>query len=316
MTDHTTTARREDDRINRILVPVDGSDASRAALIFASHIPAREIVLLHVAVDDEVLVPEWATDWADEDEDASLEAVLESIASDLRTPERNVVVETRLGDVAEEIIEAGREADLIVMMTHGRGAAGRIIFGSVADRVVRHGQTPTLLLRIGELTREPRAPKRVAIALDGSPLGEQALPQAARVARIGNMPLTLLKAVGDDEVRLAVRQYRVDGVPPHEQPPTLYQDTHDAVMKEADAYLEGHAERLREQGLEVTTKVLDGTAAFALMREVDAEDILVVTTRGQGGFKRWSIGSVAEKLVREAPCPVLLNRVVRGDATA
>lgn len=314
MTDHTAPVQAADERYNRILVPLDGSDASRAALTYATHIPCRELMLLHVSVDDEVLVPEWATDWADADEeDASLDTVLEYVASDLRTAERNVIVETRLGDVAEEIIEAGRDADLVVMMTHGRGAAGRMIFGSIADRVVRHGQTPTLLLRIGELTREPRAPKRIAIALDGSDLAEQAMPEAARLARIGNLPLVLLRAVGDDEIRQAARPHRIEGAPPHEQSPTLYQDTHDAVMREAADYLEEHAATLREQGIEVETQVLDGTAVFALMRAVDAEDILVLTTRGQGGFKRWSIGSVAEKLVREAPCPVLLNRVVRGD---
>lgn len=297
-------------RYRRILVPFDGSDASEAALTYASHIPCKEIVLLHVAVDDEILVPEWGMEWQDdEQEEASLQAVMERLADRLRTDEREVKIEVRVGDVAEEVIAAGKDADLIVMMTHGRGAAGRIIFGSVADRVVRHGQTPTLLLRVGDLTRSPVPPKRIAVALDGSPLAEQSLPEGAGLAARLNLPLVLMRAVGLDEIKQALPTHRVPGKAPHEQPPTLFEDTKVSVMEEAERYLAATAEPLRATGIQVETQLLDGTAAFSLIWALTPEDILILTTRGKGGFKRWSIGSVAEKLVREAPCPVLLQRV-------
>lgn len=310
MTDHTTNHR-----FRRILVPIDGSDASRAALDYAMNLPSEEIVLLHVAVDDEVIVPEWAHDWTESDNPASsVEAVLHELAVQLGTDDRPVHVETRIGDVAEEIIDAGHNADLIVMMTHGRGAAGRIIFGSVADRVVRHGTTPTLLLRMGDLTRAPVAPKRVVIALDGSSLAEQAIAQGEKFASACGLPILLVRAIGEEEVRHALRERRPAGVAPYQLPPTLYQDTKDDVSREARDYLEGIAATMRERGHAVETKTLDGTATFVIVWETSPEDVLVLATRGQGGFKRWSIGSVAEKLVREAKSPVLLQRVARGDA--
>ena len=297
-------------RYNRILVPYDGSEASEAALTYAAMIPCKELILLHVSVDDEILVPEWSVDWDDDEDELSLRDGMERIASPLRSDERQVTVEIRVGDIAEEVIEVGKDADLIVMMTHGRGAAGRVIFGSVADRVVRHGTTPTLLLRIGDLTRSPQAPKRIAVALDGSPLAEQSLPAAEDLARRLGLPLVLLRAVGLDEIKQALRTRREAGKPPHQQSPTLYEDTEQEVKGEAGMYLDSQADRIRANGIAVETRVLEGTAAFELVHILTPEDLLILTTRGQGGFRRWSIGSVAEKLVREASCPILLQRVV------
>ncbi|HEV2072005.1 MAG TPA: universal stress protein [Thermomicrobiales bacterium] len=300
-------------RYSRILVPLDGSDASEAALAYAAQIPCRELVLLHVVVDDDVIAPEWATGWEDDDEEeASARGTMEQLAERLRNGEREVSIDIRSGDIAEQVIEAGTDADLIVMKTHGRGAAGRLIFGSVADHVVRHGQTPTLLLRIGELTRSPREPKRVAVALDGSELAERSLPVAARLAGALGLPMVLMRAVSVDQIKHAVAARRDPGKPPHEQPPTLYEDTQRDVMAETAEYLEGHADRLRQSGLRVETQVLEGTAAFSLMWALTPEDVIVVATHGRGGYKRLSIGSVAEKLVREAPCPVLLQRATGG----
>lgn len=295
-------------RFGRILVPYDGSDAAEAALVYASHIPSDEIVLLHIDVDDEILVPEWGTDWEEDDEEASIHAVMERLAKRYTTDRHTVRVEYRTGDVAEEVIAAGEDADLIVMMTHGRGAAGRVIFGSVADRVVRHGTAPTLLLRTGDLTREPQAPTRVVVALDGSEIAERSMPVVEAVGRLLNIPIALVRAVGFDEVRRAMRRLRQPGKAPYEQSPTLSEDAKHAAIDEATAYLAEQASLLRAAGLEVEERIVEGTPSFALLWELTADDLLIMTTRGRGGFKRWSIGSVAEKLVREAPCPILLQR--------
>ncbi|HWV24612.1 MAG TPA: universal stress protein [Thermomicrobiales bacterium] len=292
-------------RMRRILVPYDGSDASEAAFVYATQIPCDEIVLLHVDVADELIVPEWGE--ADEDE-VSLHAVMERLAKRFTTDRRTVRVEYRAGDVADEVIKAGVDVDLIVMMTHGRGTAGRVLFGSVADRVVRHGETPTLLLRMGDLTREPEAPKRVVVALDGSELAERAVLVAEAVGRLLNVPVVLMRAVTFDDVQRHMRALREPGKAPYEQSSTLHEDAKRAAIKEASAYLGHQAKELQSAGLEVEERILDGSPAFVLLWELAPDDLLVMTTRGQGGFKRWSIGSVAEKLVREAPCPILLQR--------
>jgi nucleotide-binding universal stress UspA family protein len=293
---------------NRIIVPIDGSDASEAALSYASRIPTKELVLLHVSVDHEVIVPDWILNNDEAREETSLHESMERLAERLRNPERDVKVDMRIGDVAEEIMAAGRDADMIVMMTHGRGAAGRMVFGSIADRVVRHGETPTLLVRVGELTRHPKIPRRIVITLDGSKLAEKAIEGGVKLAQASGLPLRLIRSVGLQEVKAELRKRRKPGESALQMSPTLYDDTLNDVRNEAREYLERHAEALREKGVEVSIDVLEGSVPFTILWAVNPDDILVMTTRGQGGYKRWALGSVAEKLIRESPCPVLLQR--------
>ncbi|MCO5216375.1 MAG: universal stress protein [Thermomicrobiales bacterium] len=80
------------------------------------------------------------------------------------------------------------------------------------------------------------------------------------------------------------------------------------MRAEANDYLASKAAEAQAQYSAVTTELVEGSVPFTLMWAVDVDDILVITSRGQGGYKRWALGSVAEKLVREAPCPVFLQR--------
>ncbi len=293
---------------NRIIVPLDGSEPSRAALTYASRIPAKELVLLHVMVDREVIVPEWILRRDSARNETSLSDQMEQLAEELRTEDRDVKVDIRVGDVAEEIINAGSDADMIVMMTHGRGAAGRVIFGSMADRVVRHGSTPTLLVRVGELTRNPKVPDRVVVALDGSEIAERGLSASIRLASALNLPLHLVRSVGLQDVKVSIRSTQTERVAPRDMDPELYNKTLESVRSEAKSYLEAMAARAKESCDQISTELVEGSVPFTLMWAVDVDDILVITTRGQGGYKRWSLGSNAEKLIREAPCPVFLER--------
>lgn len=292
----------------RIIVPLDGSEPSRAALAYAANIPSKELVLLHVMVDREVIVPDWILRRDSARKENTPEEAMEKLAEELRTPDRKVKVDIRIGDVAEEIIDAGMKADLIVMTTHGRGAAGRVIFGSMADRVVRHGSTPTLLVRMGELTRNPRTPNRVVCALDGSPIAERGLTAAIRLARTLNLPLHLVRSVGLQDVKAALRDKKTEWLKPSDMHPEQYDQTLQKVQEEAAAYLETKLKEAQAELGNVTSELVEGSVPFTLMWAADVDDILVITTRGRGGYKRWSLGSVAEKLIREAPCPVFLER--------
>lgn len=293
---------------NRIVVPVDGSEPSLAALKYATQFPTKELVLLHVMVDREVIVPDWILRRDSARTEVSLNVRLENLAEELRTAEREVTVDVRIGDVAEEIIRAGEQSDLIVMMTHGRGAAGRVLFGSMADRVIRHGTTPTLLVRVGELTRNPKIPDRVVCALDGSEIAERGLTAAIEVASALQLPLHLVRSVGLQDVKERLRQDRTERVSPLQMDPELYDKTLEQVRADANDYLATKAAEAQTRHAAVTTELVEGSVPFTLMWAVDVDDILVITSRGQGGYKRWALGSVAEKLVREAPCPVFLQR--------
>jgi len=294
---------------DRILVPLDGSEASEAALVFTERLACRTICLLRVEPNDHLLVPPSLTgvepDWEERYAEQIREA-LESVAERLRNQRRTVDVEVRFGDAAEAIIASAKSADLIVMTTHGRGAAGRLIFGSTADRVARYGTTPTLLIRRGAHHVEPTAPVRVVVPLDGSGLAERALPEAERLAGVLDLPLHLVRAVGADEILLTVRaQSRSGRVDPSAMDDDYERARHETEQA-AEAYLASKADGIRDRA--VSTELLKGTPAFVLLWAIKADDVVAMATHGLGGYRRWMIGSVADKLVREAAAPVLLVR--------
>jgi universal stress protein A len=150
----------------RILVPMDFSPPSDAALEYARSVGARygaSLYLLHVAEDPyrafysaEVFVPE-------------IEGLREEILSDsekrlndcLRpsdVTEFHTTATSIIGTPAGSIVEyaAGHDIDLIVMGTHGRGGMSHLLMGSVAERVVRTAPCPVLTVR--------EAPKTMAAA--------------------------------------------------------------------------------------------------------------------------------------------------------
>ena len=96
--------------------------------------------------------------------------------------------------------------------------------------------------------------------------------------------------------------------------PELYENTLNQVRDEANAYLDARKADVEAQYDNVSTELVEGSVPFTLMWAVDVDDILVITSRGQGGYKRWALGSVAEKLIREAPCPVFLERGLEDTA--
>lgn len=286
----------------RILVPYDGSEQSTRALHIARHIPSSVIEVLRVEQDDLMILP-GSVPVETEGDYQNIRDDMEAAVAPLREAGLNVETTIRIGDAAAEIIDAGRDRDLIVMTTRGRGAAGRMIFGSTADRVSRHGTTPTLLIR-STVGAEISNPSRVVVPLDGSDLAEQALPIATRMAGILGSPLHLVRAIDVDNIRAVIQESRTGQTGPYTG--ETYEDARKVAEERATSYLEAIAEPIRGQGVTVNTELLQGTPSFVLMWNTNEEDLVVMTSHGRHGFRRWYIGSVAEKLVREGKAPVLL----------
>jgi nucleotide-binding universal stress UspA family protein len=289
-----------------ILVPLDGSAESQAALTFAAGLPAQRVRLLHVADDttsavDLAVAP---SSGGPEDLSEQLTAQLRETASDAGLPESKIEIVVRFGDPPEVIIDESASADLIVMTTRGRGAAGRAMFGSTADRVSRHGIVPTLLLRTDQAAELP-APRRIVIALDGSPLAESALPAAVKMADALGLPMHLVRVVDPISIFTSFgREYEMVGTSVLTMSPA-YDEAREQREREAADYLSATAASLAPS-TPVTTEHRTGTASFTLLELAQADDVLVLTSHGRGGISRWLLGSVAEKLVREAKGLVLL----------
>ncbi len=120
--------------------------------------------------------------------------------------------------------------------------------------------------------------KKVLVPLDGSPLSEVALDHAAEMV--------------DNQVDLILMRAAPSG-----------------SGDEASNYVETLAHRFREENPTVhcSTRVVEESPADAILDVAEQEKVglIIMTTHGRGGLKRWLMGSVAEKVVRHAPCPVL-----------
>ena len=142
----------------RALVPLDGSSVAETIIPFILDIAGpldMEVVLLRVVEPIPPMVIEGSRHVEVEDVEArrtDAEEYLAPIAVELRNKGVRVERRVRRGNPAEEIVAAAREsgADLIAMSTHGRGGLGRLMFGSVAQAVLRHVDTPVFLMRATE----------------------------------------------------------------------------------------------------------------------------------------------------------------------
>ena len=274
----------------RILVPLDDSAEARVALPYAAALaaPGTEIVLLTVIPSAN------AADLAP--------AGLESAAQRLRVGGQQVHTEVAIGDPARRIIDTAVDlgAEMIVMASHGRGALGRLIYGSVADRVGRASPIPVMVVRARQLEPGPVGITRLVVPLDGSERAETALPVATTISRRLGTPILLIRVV--DPADLMPPAVGIGEAIPFE----IYDEAEEELEQEARRYLDTMAQKLRELGLPVATRVLMGPPASAIEEATHLGDALVITSHERTGVMRWLLGSVAEKLTREDESPVIL----------
>jgi len=148
----------------RALVPLDGSELAATILPFVTRIAGpldMEVVLVRVVEPIPVRVIEGSRHVEVEDVEARLaeaRTYLRSVIQDLAGKGVRARLEARHGDPVTEIVGCAKavEADLIAMTTHGRSGLGRLLFGSVAEAVLRRAETPVLLMRLTESQVRPR----------------------------------------------------------------------------------------------------------------------------------------------------------------
>jgi nucleotide-binding universal stress UspA family protein len=139
----------------RALVPLDGSMVAESIVPFILEIAGpldMEVALLRVVVPAPPIVVEGSSHVIVEDVEklrTDAEEYLNSVAASLRGRGVRVTVQVRFGEAVAEILAGAREvgADLIAMTTHGRGGLGRLLFGSVAEAVLRQAEIPVFLMR-------------------------------------------------------------------------------------------------------------------------------------------------------------------------
>ena len=281
---------RERTLLERIVIPVDGSELSERIV--------RQVRRLLVARDAEVIVvrvvePDDLGEASSQAMDEARRAI-EGIVSNLREQGATARGEVLVGDPAERILRFAEEetASLVALSTHGRSGVARWIRGSTAERMLRNARVPLLLANPRATTPKGELRfRRILVPLDGSPRSTAVLPFVGELARLYKSEIVLQHVV-----EVVSRESRSE----------------QALFTEAEA--REHFSKLGRtlDGVKVRVAVDRGAAAARILKRAsdgDA-DLVALATHGRSGSARWLVGSVAEHVLRHAPCPVLAIRTV------
>lgn len=143
--------------------------------------------------------------------------------------------------------------------------------------------------------------RKILVPLDGSPKSEQSLPVAQQLAEPMGSSLHLLVAVDLGKVLFVNRNDKL---------PTDFERLGNQQAAEAEKYLAEWKARLESQTFEVTTHVEQADPRDAILNFAKSEgiDLVVMTSAGKSNWMRWISGSIADQVLRSAPCPVLVVR--------
>ncbi len=295
-----------------LLVPLDGSRLAESALPAAAELARRlraRVMLLHVieaeapptvhgdrhlrALTEAETYLDGAAQWM----------AAQGIASDAAVCEDE-------GGVAATIAAraAAIGADLIVLTSHGRSGVRGLLYGRVAQQVLQRGSIPVLMIQPSQQGRDaPFVCRRVMVPLDGSETAETALQTASAIAGTGGIEIMLVWVVPTADTVAGARAV------PARLMPTAAAALLDVEAREAAAYLEGTAGRLRGLGLTVDAAVERGEPVQMLLETASRRsvDLIIIATHGRSGVSAVWAGSVASRIVGGGTLPVLLVRISR-----
>lgn len=287
--------------MNRVILPLDGSKLSECALGLGQSLArAYGATLELTTVLTEPVLLDLLPGLMLPDRQAA-EEYLTGIAQDVPDEIQTYTYAIR-GNPTEQLLRlTSNTADtMIVMSTHGRGGLGRVMYGSVADKVLRGSTVPIALVR-GGVEYDRAGISSILVPLDGSEIAEEALALAADLAERVDATVTLVRVV-EPIWASTYGAFTEASILASQQ----IQDVEDQLQAEARAYLDAMAKALRERGLRVGWEVRAGRPADEIMRaaETTSADLIVLSTHGRGGLKRFALGSVTNEVLHRGVTPV------------
>ena len=286
----------------RVLFATDGSKDARAAAAYLKELPLPPATTVRIVVAvtlpgfslEEPAIREFKRSVLEEARGLADEARAVLVRRELSV-ETDVVV----GDPRAEIVRLADEwrADLIVLGARGLGRIKRLLLGSVSLAVARHASCPVLVVK-----GRPRKLTSALVAMDGSEdsfraarfLQSLVLPRRTKVRLLSVVEPLRYPATAPGAVRGQLQR--------------MIKELEAERRGELDKVLERAAAQLDDKLTRVTRSTPTGTPAdeiIAAANDYDT-DLVVVGARGRGGMARLLLGSVSEKVLRDARCPVLI----------
>jgi nucleotide-binding universal stress UspA family protein len=289
--------------ITRLVVGVDGSPSSEQALVWA----LREARLRKLPLG--VVAAWWPPGEQERIEQVETLTSVEQLRSGIRerlvatvdaVAQRSgvtgVVVEPTVvyGHPAQKLVEASGSDGLLTIGSRGRGGVKGALLGSVSQNCAQYARSSVCVVRGRPLTDD--RPGRIVVGIDGSQASLTALRFAADAAALRGSVL--------HAVHTWIAPYQATSV---WSPPLLAIDqTRDAAvatLRDSLSAALGDGHHLR-----IEHSVIEGPAGPTLVEAADDADLLVVGSRGRGGWKALLLGSVSMHCVVNAPGPVVIAR--------
>lgn len=283
-----------------VLVCVDGSEASDAAVAWATHEAAMRkmpLTIMHAA--EPVVVgwpagrlhasmPEWQRDHVDVVIAQAREAY-DTAAKDCTAVEPEW--EVLYARTVPTLIDASKDAWMIVVGSQGMGALGRLLLGSVTTSLLHHAHCPVVVIHCA-----PRSSitidRPVLLGIDGSPASEAATALAFDEASRRASGLVALHAWSD------VGMFPILGMDWHER-----KDQGQEILSER---LAGWRDQYPE--VVVTQQLVCDQPARWLIKESASAQLVVLGSRGRGGFSGLLLGSVSSTVAQLTTTPLVVVR--------
>jgi nucleotide-binding universal stress UspA family protein len=289
------------DNAKRILVAIDGSESALHAAHWAAAEATRRgrgLTIAHaydwplpnyrpVVVDPEVLHASVVSTAK-----ATLAAAVGAVTE--AAPTLSVTAELVSGSAVTALLDLTRRAELLVLGSRGLGGFTSLLVGSVAVELVAYGHCPVVVVRGDQPV--PGAP--VVVGVDGSPVSELAVALAFDEAAARGCDLVAVHTWADTAVLFGLGGgygQALDWTSLAEEAETLLTES-----------LAGWHEKY--PGVTVRRVVERDQPANVLLEAARGAQLLVVGSRGRGGFTGLTLGSVSQALIHHSPCPVMIAR--------
>jgi len=296
-------------KIKKILIPTDFSRCAEQAFTHAIYFAEKYQSELHI-LNVNTLFEEYAEFTSNISSANDIRKMAEdSINKQINKMVDNVALENleiikcqkRGISAATTILEYSldNDIDLIVMGTHGRRGLGHLFLGSVAEEVVRFSTCPVFTIREEDEPKPIEQFKNILVPIDFSDRSYISIKYAKEIAKLYNSKLQLLHVIEDAFPPI----YSLLGNM------SIYNLVPDIVAKTKER-LEVVFNETNESNLKHENYIVNGHAAKDILNfaKTHNTNLIVIATHGLTGIEHFLIGSVAEKVVRMAPCPVFTTK--------
>jgi nucleotide-binding universal stress UspA family protein len=292
--------------LEKLLLPLDGSELGEIALVYARD--------LAVALGSEIQML-YSVERPDREYRRMCEIYLDKVAERLVTQlkqggsdadVKTIVVD---GEPSETIIKYAGEhnSHLIILASHGRSGIMPWVMGSTASKIIQRSSIPVLLVRATTIKnqRQMRVFSKILLPLDGSAMGEAALPYVIEIARVLECEVTLLRVV-----ELGEHVHSIGG-------PDYFKFSEQQVETEKIEvlrYLDEIKKRFTGSRGTVRCELKIGDAAQEILKLAREDDVRVIamSSHGKSGVMKWVMGSVSNKIMNAGKVPLLLVRPPQG----